>query len=169
MAEWFRTHNRNVFNDSELAPTYNAAPQTFQPVIRLNAETGEREIAMMKWGLVPYWSKTIKLKNIGKNESVWYWSVVGLNSALDLPVKAFQRPNRYEVPYACAARIFNSILVPTVTSLEAVNSPLTIVERSRITANPKCPSPRPLVRTLGSMPVPSSITAREKSAALYWK
>jgi len=58
---WIRTHNTNVFNDSELAPTYNAAPQTFQPVIRLNAETGEREIAMMKWGLVPYWSKTVKL------------------------------------------------------------------------------------------------------------
>ncbi len=55
IAEWFRTHNTNVFNDSELAPTYNAAPQSFQPVIRLNSETGEREIAMMKWGLVPYW------------------------------------------------------------------------------------------------------------------
>jgi putative SOS response-associated peptidase YedK len=55
IAEWFRTHNTNVFDDSELAPTYNAAPQTFQPVIRLNSETGEREIAMMKWGLVPYW------------------------------------------------------------------------------------------------------------------
>ena len=54
IAEWFRTHNTNVFNDTELAPTYNAAPQSFQPVIRLNAETGEREIAMMKWGLVPY-------------------------------------------------------------------------------------------------------------------
>ena len=62
IAEWFRTHNTNVFNDPELAPTYNAAPQSFQPVIRLNAETGEREIALMKWGLVPYWSKTVKLK-----------------------------------------------------------------------------------------------------------
>lgn len=61
IAEWFRTHNTNVFQDSELAPTYNAAPQTLQPVIRLSAETGEREIALMKWGLVPYWSKTVKL------------------------------------------------------------------------------------------------------------
>ena len=61
IAEWFRTHNTNVFNDSELAPTYNAAPQSFQPVIRLNPDTGEREIALMKWGLVPYWSKTVKL------------------------------------------------------------------------------------------------------------
>jgi putative SOS response-associated peptidase YedK len=62
IAEWFQTHNTNVFNDPELAPTYNAAPQSLQPVIRLNSETGEREIALMKWGLVPYWSKTVKLK-----------------------------------------------------------------------------------------------------------
>jgi putative SOS response-associated peptidase YedK len=61
IAEWFRTHNTNVFNDSELAPTYNVAPQSFQPVVRLNPETGEREIVLMKWGLVPYWSKTFKL------------------------------------------------------------------------------------------------------------
>jgi putative SOS response-associated peptidase YedK len=62
IAEWFRTHNTNVFSDSELVPTYNAAPQSFQPVIRLNPETGEREIAIMKWGLVPYWSKTVRFK-----------------------------------------------------------------------------------------------------------
>jgi putative SOS response-associated peptidase YedK len=55
IAEWFRTHNTNVFSDRELGPTYNAAPQSLQPVIRLNSETGEREIAIMKWGLVPYW------------------------------------------------------------------------------------------------------------------
>jgi putative SOS response-associated peptidase YedK len=62
IAEWFRTHNSDVFHESELGPTYNAAPQSLQPVIRLNSETGEREIALMKWGLVPYWSKTVKLK-----------------------------------------------------------------------------------------------------------
>lgn len=33
----------NVFNDPELAPTYNAAPQSFQPVIRLDPDTGERD------------------------------------------------------------------------------------------------------------------------------
>ena len=32
IAEWFRTHNTNVFNDPELAPTSNAAPQTFSPL-----------------------------------------------------------------------------------------------------------------------------------------
>ena len=32
------------------APTYNAAPQSTQPVVRLNNETGKREFALMRWG-----------------------------------------------------------------------------------------------------------------------
>ena len=42
------------------APDYNITPDSFQPVVRLNHDTGERELAMMKWGLVPYWSKAPK-------------------------------------------------------------------------------------------------------------
>jgi SOS response associated peptidase (SRAP) len=38
-------------------PSWNVAPQTFQPVIRLNRDTGERELVLMRWGLVPYWAK----------------------------------------------------------------------------------------------------------------
>ncbi len=64
IAEWFRTHNTNVFNDAELGPSYNVAPQSFQPVIRLNAETDEREIALMKWGLVPYWMLLAKSRPV---------------------------------------------------------------------------------------------------------
>jgi hypothetical protein len=41
----------------DFQPSWNVAPQTFQPVIRLNRGTGEREIVMMRWGLVPYWAK----------------------------------------------------------------------------------------------------------------
>jgi putative SOS response-associated peptidase YedK len=37
----------------ELPPDYNIAPSTFQPVIRSNVETGERELAMMCWELLP--------------------------------------------------------------------------------------------------------------------
>jgi putative SOS response-associated peptidase YedK len=37
----------------ELPPDYNIAPSTFQPVIRTDRETGERELIMMRWGLVP--------------------------------------------------------------------------------------------------------------------
>ena len=44
------------------APNYNITPDSFQPVVRLSHETGENEFALMKWGLVPYWSKTPKAK-----------------------------------------------------------------------------------------------------------
>jgi putative SOS response-associated peptidase YedK len=44
----------------DFGSSYNVAPQTFQPIIRLNRDTGEREIAMMRWGLVPFWSKNGK-------------------------------------------------------------------------------------------------------------
>ena len=57
IAEWFQTHNTDVFNDSYFAPSYNVAPQSMQPVVRLDAETGERELTVMRWGLVPFWSK----------------------------------------------------------------------------------------------------------------
>jgi putative SOS response-associated peptidase YedK len=41
--------------------SYNVAPQTFQPIVRLNRDTGEREIVMMRWGLIPVWSKNAKI------------------------------------------------------------------------------------------------------------
>lgn len=61
IAEWMQTHNTNVFDDSYLAPSYNVAPQSFQPVIRLDADTGERQLARMRWGLVPFWAKDAKM------------------------------------------------------------------------------------------------------------
>lgn len=42
------------------APTYNAAPMSTQPVVRLNRDTGKREFALMRWGLVPFWAKDDK-------------------------------------------------------------------------------------------------------------
>jgi putative SOS response-associated peptidase YedK len=39
---------------------YNVAPTTFQPVIREDRDTGEREVALMRWGLVPYFAKELK-------------------------------------------------------------------------------------------------------------
>jgi putative SOS response-associated peptidase YedK len=61
IAEWMQTHDTNVFDDSYLAPSYNVAPQSFQPVVRLDSETGERELAIMRWGLVPFWAKDAKM------------------------------------------------------------------------------------------------------------
>jgi putative SOS response-associated peptidase YedK len=37
----------------ELPPDYNIAPSTFQPIIRTDQESGEQELVMMRWGLVP--------------------------------------------------------------------------------------------------------------------
>jgi putative SOS response-associated peptidase YedK len=45
----------------DIPPSYNIAPTTFQPVIRLDRDTGERELAMMRWGLIPSWCKDVKL------------------------------------------------------------------------------------------------------------
>jgi putative SOS response-associated peptidase YedK len=43
------------------APTYNAAPQSIQPVIRLNRDSGRRVATLMRWGLVPFWARDAKI------------------------------------------------------------------------------------------------------------
>ena len=43
----------NVFK-SILAPSYNVASQMMLTVIRLDSDTGQRELAIMRWGLVPF-------------------------------------------------------------------------------------------------------------------
>ena len=68
-----RTHNTSVFDDSYLEPSYNIAPQSFQPVVRLDSETGKRELTLMRWGLVPFWSRdgTVAFNTINaKSETV---------------------------------------------------------------------------------------------------
>jgi len=59
IAEWMQKHDTNVFDvdESYLARSFNICPQSFQPVVRLDATTGERQLAVMRWGLVPSWSK----------------------------------------------------------------------------------------------------------------
>jgi putative SOS response-associated peptidase YedK len=56
-----QTHNTDVFDDSYLAPSYNVAPQSLQPVVRLDSETGERELTIMRWGLIPFFAKDAKI------------------------------------------------------------------------------------------------------------
>src|ERR1700692_4644871 len=62
MAEHYRVRDWEEHGIQFPGGNYNIAPGTFQPVVRLNHETGEREFATMKWGLVPYWSKTPKVE-----------------------------------------------------------------------------------------------------------
>jgi len=52
-------HLRTVPDSVALAPNYNVAPTTFQPVIRADKETGERELVMMRWGMVPHFAKSL--------------------------------------------------------------------------------------------------------------
>lgn len=42
-----------------LPPDYNVAPISMQPVIRLDRDTGEREMVLMRWGLIPYFAKSL--------------------------------------------------------------------------------------------------------------
>ena len=45
--------------DFVLPPDYNIAPTTFQPVIRESRESTERELVLMRWGLIPHFRKSL--------------------------------------------------------------------------------------------------------------
>jgi putative SOS response-associated peptidase YedK len=47
----------------ELAPRYNIAPTQNLPVVRATREGGGRELAVMRWGLIPSWAKDEKIGN----------------------------------------------------------------------------------------------------------
>jgi putative SOS response-associated peptidase YedK len=38
---------------------YNIAPTTYQPIIRESRESGEREMVLARWGLVPFFTKEL--------------------------------------------------------------------------------------------------------------
>ena len=58
LADWFGVELEDM---PWFAPTYNAAPQSVQPVVRLNRDSAQREFALLRWGLVPFWAKDAKL------------------------------------------------------------------------------------------------------------
>ena len=43
------------------APSWNVAPTDPPPVVRYDARAGERSLDVMRWGLVPFWAKDIKV------------------------------------------------------------------------------------------------------------
>jgi putative SOS response-associated peptidase YedK len=43
------------------APSWNVAPTDPLPVVRYDAEAHERSLDVMRWGLIPYWAKDIKI------------------------------------------------------------------------------------------------------------
>lgn len=47
---------------SNFPPRYNVAPTDPIPIVRVDPRDGERELAMARWGLVPWWSKEMPKK-----------------------------------------------------------------------------------------------------------
>jgi putative SOS response-associated peptidase YedK len=43
------------------APSWNVAPTDSLPIVRYNAKEGHRTLDLMRWGLVPYWAKSLKV------------------------------------------------------------------------------------------------------------
>jgi putative SOS response-associated peptidase YedK len=47
-------------DELDLKPRYNIAPTQTVPIVRLNS-AGRREIALLRWGLIPFWSTDAKI------------------------------------------------------------------------------------------------------------
>jgi putative SOS response-associated peptidase YedK len=43
------------------APSWNVAPTDPLPIVRYDAKASERNCDVMRWGLIPYWAKDIKI------------------------------------------------------------------------------------------------------------
>jgi putative SOS response-associated peptidase YedK len=44
-----------------IAPSWNVAPTDPPPVVRYDAKDHQRSLDVMRWGLVPFWAKDIKV------------------------------------------------------------------------------------------------------------
>jgi len=42
-------------------PSWNVAPTDPLPVVRYDPKPGERSLDVLRWGLVPYWAKDLKV------------------------------------------------------------------------------------------------------------
>ena len=43
------------------APSWNVAPTDTHPVVRYDTKAEPRSLDMLRWGLIPYWAKDIKV------------------------------------------------------------------------------------------------------------
>ncbi|MGA7110317.1 MAG: SOS response-associated peptidase [Terracidiphilus sp.] len=57
LADWFGVALEDM---PWFAPTFNAAPQSTQPILRLGRDSARREFALARWGLVPFWARDAK-------------------------------------------------------------------------------------------------------------
>jgi hypothetical protein len=44
-----------------VAPSWNVAPTDPLPIVHYDAKAGTRDLEVMRWGLIPYWAKDIKI------------------------------------------------------------------------------------------------------------
>ena len=51
----------NLKNTPKLEPRYNIAPSQDIAVVRLTSHTPERELDLLRWGLIPFWAKEKKI------------------------------------------------------------------------------------------------------------
>jgi len=58
MRQLFATANPLV----DFEPRTNIAPSQMAPVVRYNPKDGQRHLDLLRWGLVPHWSKTMEIK-----------------------------------------------------------------------------------------------------------
>lgn len=58
LAEWFGV---DLEEAPPFSPNYNVGPQSVQPVLRLGRDSGKPEFGLLRWGLVPFWSKDAKI------------------------------------------------------------------------------------------------------------
>ncbi len=42
-------------------PSWNVAPTDSLPVVRYDAKAAQRSLDMLRWGLIPYWAKDMKV------------------------------------------------------------------------------------------------------------
>ncbi len=43
------------------APSYNVAPTDSLPIVRYDPKAESRTLDLLRWGLIPYWAKDIKI------------------------------------------------------------------------------------------------------------
>jgi putative SOS response-associated peptidase YedK len=66
---------------------FNVAPKTFQPVIRNDKETGQREMVLMRWGHVP--------RFVNNRETVSGFSPINTRAESILSARTWRRPFQY--------------------------------------------------------------------------
>jgi putative SOS response-associated peptidase YedK len=56
-----RSASRRNTPTPNFAPSWNVAPTDQLPIVRYDPKAGSRTLDLMRWGLIPYWAKDIKI------------------------------------------------------------------------------------------------------------